>query len=140
MPATIALDARFVIAWSSRMERQANILGGYTVTADEMKKLKTLAKKSVTADDKIKKTERSFDKERLQMTDRIAAQNTKMRDMQATITMLTRERDSWRHNYEKLWAEVKEFIGAIRAIPDKLHTFLAAIGFNKSKNSRDISH
>ena len=48
----------------------------------------------------------------------------KMKDqitaLQHDREMLRRDRDIWKNNYTRLWNEVKEFIGAIRSIPNRL--------------------
>lgn len=57
-----------------------------------------------------------------------------MKDMQDSITAIQRDRDMWKTNYERLWDEVKDFIKAIRAIPNRLRAFIAEHMPNKSKN------
>jgi hypothetical protein len=83
------------------------LLGGFTVTVDELKKLKTLAKKSVTADDKV------------------AAARNKLTNAEKALASAEHDRDIWKKRYESLYAEVKEFLSAIRNFPDRLREFIS---------------
>ena len=59
-------------------------------------------------------------------------------DMQAQIDSLRRDRDKWKNNYTKLWNEVKDFIGTIRKIPQRLKAFIAEQLQQKSHKREEI--
>jgi hypothetical protein len=69
-----------------------------------------------------------------EMAKRCILLDAKMADMQTQITALTRDRDKWKANYERLWDEVKEFITAIRKIPNRLRSFIKAQRVDNSHN------
>ena len=85
------------------------LLGGFTVTADELKKLKTLAKKSVAVDKKVAETNSKLD-----------AARREFGSVKSELSAMTRERDVWKNRYNELMAEVKDFLSAIRNFPQKL--------------------
>ncbi|MCL1853052.1 MAG: plasmid recombination protein [Peptococcaceae bacterium] len=115
---TVKEKAKATIKEVEEMGHPIPLVPGVHFTADEAAKLKTLAKKSVTAEKKAQ--------------DKIDTLNGNIRDLNSQITTLkqnvnaiARDRDTWKANYERLWSEVKEFIGAIRKIPDRLKAFIA---------------
>ena len=123
--------AKATIAEVESMGHKLPVVPGVHLTDEEAKRLKTLAKKSV-----------STDKRADDLKQKLVAQQrdyeSRIREMQSTITSISRDRDSWKANYERLWDEVKEFIHAIRKIPNRLRTFLHEIGVTKSKD-REVS-
>ena len=98
--------AAATVAEIDAMGKPTLIGSGFTVTADEMAKLKTLAKKSVTADGKVKEERRK----RKAAEDKLAAAE--------------RDRDIWKRRYDDLFAEVKDFLSAIRNFPQRLLSFI----------------
>ena len=51
--------------------------------------------------------------------------DSEINSLNQSVRSIARDRDTWKANYERLWAEVKEFIGAIRSIPNRLRAFIA---------------
>jgi len=92
------------------------LIPGIHFTDDEAAKLKTLAKKSVTADDRIAANKKKMAELDKQITDL----NAKFRDAQA-------EANHWHREYTDLWSEVKDFISAIRKFPSHLREFVAEL-------------
>lgn len=64
--------------------------------------------------------------------------DAKLRDAQAQVKTLRLERDASEQNYNRLWAEVKDFIHAIRTAPDRLRVYLAAQSLDKSQNREEV--
>jgi uncharacterized coiled-coil DUF342 family protein len=96
------------------------LLGGVNFTDAEAKKLKSLAKKGV-----------GIDKRADEYKAKIAALDSQIRDLNGQINNWKRscqtaaqERDTYKHNYDRLWAEVKPFIDAIRRFPQMLMDFI----------------
>jgi|GEM_PF-6344893 len=58
------------------------------------------------------------------MAKRCMLLDAKMKDLQGQIDDVKRDRDKWKTNYERLWSEVKDFIKAIRSIPNLLRDFI----------------
>ena len=58
------------------------------------------------------------------MAKRCILLDEKMKDAQKQIDTLRLDRDKWKHNYERLWDEVKDFIQAIRRFPSRLLDFI----------------
>lgn len=96
------------------------LLGGVNFTDDEAKKLKSLAKKGVGVD----KHAENYKKKIAALEDDIRYLNDKITDWQQSYQSVARDRDAWKANYERLWSEVKDFIGAIRSAPMKLLAFI----------------
>ena len=118
---TVKEKAKATIKEVDAMGKPQTIGSGFIVTADELKKLKSLAKKGV-----------GIDKRADEYKEKIAEHEKSIRDLNGQITTLkqnvnsiARDRDTWKANYERLWGEVKEFIGAIRKIPERLRAFIA---------------
>lgn len=100
------------------------LLGGVNFTADEAKKLKALAKKSVAVESII-----AADKKKMEALDgQISDLKAKLRDAQAEV-------GHWHREYMELWNEVKDFIGAIRKFPARLRDFIA--GLFKPEHSQE---
>ena len=47
-----------------------------------------------------------------------------LRKAKAELVTAVRDRDIWKQRYEGLYAEVKDFLSAIRNFPDKLRAFI----------------
>jgi cell division protein FtsB len=60
-----------------------------------------------------------------EMAKRCVLLDEKMKDTEKQIKDLKQDRDKWKRNYERLWDEVKDFIKAIRSIPQKLLAFIS---------------
>jgi cell division protein FtsB len=60
-----------------------------------------------------------------EMAKRCVLLDEKIKDTQKQIDNLKRDRDMWKTNYNNLWNEVKDFIKAIRSIPQKLLAFIS---------------
>ena len=100
-------------------------------TDDEARRLKTLAKKSSGTDKRV-------DDLKQQLAAQQREHENRIREMQTAISSIKLDRDKWKKNYERLWDEVKDFIHAIRKIPNRLRSFLQEIGVTKS-NEREVS-
>ena len=112
--------AKATIKEVDAMGKPQTIGNGFVVTADELKKLKSLAKKGV-----------GIDKRAEEYKGKIAALEGSIRDLKNQITSLesdvrsiARDRDTWKANYDRLWGEVKDFIKTIRTAPQKLLAFI----------------
>jgi len=117
---TVKEKAKATLAEVDAMGKPTLLGNGFTVTNDEMAKLKSLAKKGV-----------GIDKRADEYKKKIAALDENIRDLNSQITSLkqdvrtiARDRDTWKANYTRLWDEVKDFIQAIRRIPNRLLTFI----------------
>ena len=51
--------------------------------------------------------------------------NSQINSLKQDVRNIARDRDTWKSNYERLWSEVKDFIWAIRNIPNRLRAFIA---------------
>ena len=110
---TVKTNAKATIDEVEAMGKPA-ILGGFNVTAEELKKLKTLAKKSVNADKKI-----DANRKKLEIAE-------KDRDeVKVKLVKAERDRDIWKQRYDGLYAEVKDFLSAIRNFPQRLLEFIS---------------
>ena len=125
--------AKATIKEVDAMGKPALIGSGFTVTADELKKLKSLAKKGVGIDKRVDEYKK-----------KIAALDVNIRDLNGRIDDLNRsvrsiagERDSWKSNYERLWNEVKPFIDAIRSAPQKLFALIREHMPQKTKSREE---
>ncbi|MDL2234616.1 plasmid recombination protein [Christensenellaceae bacterium OttesenSCG-928-L17] len=67
------------------------------------------------------------------MAKRCLLLDAKVKDVQSQVKTLQRERDSWKTNYNNLWDEVKDYIRAIRSIPNKLRTFISEQKMEKTQ-------
>jgi len=98
------------------------LLGGFTVTTDELEKLKVLAKKSVSADKKI------------------AEARKKQKAAETQLATAERDRDIWKNRYNSLMAMVKDFLPAIRNFPQKLRAFIDAHWQERRENQQKKTH
>jgi chromosome segregation ATPase len=96
------------------------ILGGINFTDAEAKRLKTLAKKSVAAQEDFDKRAADYRKKIDALDGEINSLNGQIRDWKNSYGAVARDRDSWKENYNRLWAEVKPYIEAIRKFPQQL--------------------
>jgi hypothetical protein len=62
-----------------------------------------------------------------------------IKDWQHSYSKVAAERDTYKKNYERLWAEVKDFIGAIRSIPNRLRAFIAEHIDQEKNRNREVS-
>jgi prefoldin subunit 5 len=97
---------------------------GFTVTADEMKKLKALARKSVSVDKSINKRAEEYRAKITSLEGQIRDLNGQINDWKRSYQTVAQERDAYKHNYDRLWAEVKPFIDVIRKFPQMLLDFI----------------
>ncbi|MDR1669231.1 MAG: hypothetical protein LBR76_04665, partial [Oscillospiraceae bacterium] len=106
---------------------------GVHLTDEEAKRLKALAKKGVGVD----KRAEALRKEIAARDEHIRALDGEINTLNQSVRSIARERDTWKANYERLWAEVREFIGAIRRIPERLRAFIAEHLPGTKKHERD---
>jgi hypothetical protein len=93
-----------------------SLLGGYSLTTDEFKRLVELAKKSVDFDkmsDRYKRKLAAKEKQIKYLCDRID-------DLQRGTGIVPSQNEVYRRNYDELYAEVKPFLEAIHNYPDML--------------------
>ena len=133
---TVKEKAKATIKEVETMGHSIPLVPGVHFTDAEAAKLKTLAKKSVNADDRIRAAQ---DKQK----DKIETLNENIRDLNSQITTLqndvkviARDRDTLKANYDRLWGEVKDFIHAIRRAPRRLFELITEHlpDIGKSKN------
>jgi len=123
--------ARATIAEVEAMGHKLPVVPGVHFADDEAKRLKSLAKKGVG-------TDKHADDLKQQLAMQQREHESMIREMQSAITTIQRDRDKWKKNYERLWDEVKDFIHAIRKIPNRLRAFLQEIGVTKY-NEKEVS-
>jgi len=111
---TVKEKAKATIAEVEAMGKPAILGSGFSVTADELKKLKTLAKKSVNADKQI-----SESKQRLETV------KTQMAGLQSELTAMTQERNYWKKKFSDLDRMVKPYLTAIINFPQVLRDFIS---------------
>ena len=120
---TVKEKAAATIAEIDAMGKPA-LLGGFNVSEKELKKLKTLSKKSVNADK------------------RIANAYDKLEASEKALADMTRSRDIWKKRHDDLMNEVKDFISAIRNFPQRLREFIRQVWQERSQektHSREVS-
>ena len=110
---TVKEKAKATIAEVNAIGKPTMLGNGFTVTADELKKLKTLAKKSVTIGEEIEKSKK-----------RMESANQKLAELQAELESVKHDRDIWKRRYNGLMAEVGEYLSVIRNFPQKLRTVI----------------
>jgi len=123
--------ARATISEIETMGHKLPVFPGMHFTDDEAKRLKSLAKKGVGTDKRAEDL-------RQQLAAQQREHENRIREMQTAISSIKLDRDKWKKNYERLWDEVKDFIHAIRKIPNRLWAFLQEIGVTKS-NEKEVS-
>lgn len=72
------------------------------------------------------------------MAKRCVLLEPKLKDTQSQIKSLQRERDSWKNNYNSLWNEVRDYLRAVRAIPNKLRAFISEQKMEKSQAREEM--
>jgi prefoldin subunit 5 len=96
------------------------VFGGVHYTDDESKRLKSLARKSVGID----KRADGYKKKIAALERNIRDMNSEINSLNQSVRSITRDRDAYKQNYDRLWNEVKPFIEAIRKFPQQLLTFI----------------
>jgi predicted nucleic acid-binding Zn-ribbon protein len=89
---------------------------GVHLNSDEETKLKTFAKKGITADDRIAANKKKM----AAVEEQLAAMERKLRDAQV-------EANHWHRELTDLQREVKPFIDAIRKFPQRLREFVQTL-------------
>jgi len=115
---TVKSKAAATVAEVEAMGKPA-LLGGYSVTADEIKTLKTLAKKSVTADEKVvdmkrKLTDAETERDTLK-AEKMAAQKAKP-SIKEHLTMFDKFMAAFKRAPKRLLAVIEEIL---RQPPEK---------------------
>jgi hypothetical protein len=126
--------AKATIAEVDAMGKPQTIGNGFIVTPGELKKLKSLAKKGVGIDKRADEYKSHIET----LEGNINDLNNQINSLKNDVKIIARDRDTWKANYERLWSEVKEFIHAIRRIPEKLRAFISEYLPNKTQN-REVS-
>ena len=106
--------AKATIKEVDAMGKPVLIGSGFTVTVDELKKLKTLAKKSVNADKKIADAQKKQKDAEDALTEKAEELKT-----------VTRSRDIWKQRFEDLQKQVAPFMSAIINFPQALLDFIS---------------
>jgi prefoldin subunit 5 len=96
------------------------LVPGVHFSDDEAKRLKSLACKSIGID----KRAEEYRKNIAALNDEIRDMNSRVNQWRQSYGSVVRERDSYKQNYDRLWAEVKPFIEAIRRFPRQLMDFI----------------
>jgi hypothetical protein len=107
-----------------------SIIGGIHFTNDESKRLKSLARKSVGID----KRANGYRQKIAGLEDNIRDLNGQIRDWRQSYGNVARDRDSYKQNYDRLWAEVTPYIEAIRKFPQQLLAFVRTLFPHKNHN------
>jgi chromosome segregation ATPase len=113
---TVKSKAKATIAEVDAMGKPTLLGNGFTVTNDEMAKLKSLAKKGVGIDRRAE----GYKKKIATLDERISDLNAKLRDAKAEV-------NHWHGEYTDLWNEVKDLIGAIRKFPARMRDFVTEL-------------
>jgi DNA repair exonuclease SbcCD ATPase subunit len=110
------------------------LLGGVNFTDTEAKKLKSLAKKGVGID----KRADGYRKKIAALDGQIHDLTGQIDDWKRSYQTAAQERNTYKHNYERLWAEVKPFIDAIRKAPQMLLDFIREHLQQHNLNKREV--
>ena len=97
------------------------LVPGVHLSDSEAKRLKALARKGVGIDERADEYKKNI----AALEGSIHDLNSQINSLKHDIRSVARERDTWKANYERLWSEVKDFIWAIRNIPNRLKVFIA---------------
>jgi uncharacterized coiled-coil protein SlyX len=92
------------------------LMPGLHLTDEEAKRLKSLARQSIKADERIAKVKRD-----------IAVIEKKLDSVQRELADTRAELKHWHDKYTDLWNEVKDFISAIRRFPARLREFVTEL-------------
>ena len=116
------------------------LVPGVHFNEKEAAKLKSLAKKGVNADDRIKAAQ-DKQKEKIETLEgNIRNLNSQIVSLKHDVRTIATDRDTWKKNYERLWAEVKDFIHAIRRAPQRLFSLINEHLPNAQNKNREVSH
>jgi cell division protein FtsB len=126
--------ARATIAEVNAMGHTLPLVPGVHYSDDEAKRLKTLAKKSVTAQEDFDKRATEYRKKNDALDGEIRVLQGQINDLNRSVRTIAADRDSWKENYNRLWAEVKPFIDAIRKYPQQLLAFVREHLHTKNQN------
>jgi chromosome segregation ATPase len=110
------------------------LLGGVNFTESEAKKLKSLARKGVGID----KRADGYKKKIAALDESIRDLNGQINDWKRSCQTVSQERDTYKHNYDRLWTEVKPFIHAIRSAPQRLLAFIRD-NLQQQNHNREVS-
>ncbi|GHU48695.1 hypothetical protein FACS1894120_7090 [Clostridia bacterium] len=89
------------------------LFGNYTVSADELTKLKTLAKKSVTMENRNAEWKK-----------KIAAVEQQLADVKMELDSVSRDCKYWKNKFKDLEQMVKPYLTAILNFPEVLKNFI----------------
>jgi hypothetical protein len=89
--------------------KNKNLVGQITVTPDEVKQIKRLAKEGAASRGEI-----------YELTFKLNRANHE-------ITALTKDRDEWKSRYQSLYDKVKSFLDAVRHAPRRVMDFIKSI-------------
>jgi chromosome segregation ATPase len=98
--------------------------GGVVLSDEEAKRLKTLAKKSAAAQEDFEKRAAAYRQKIDTLNSEIRGLQGQINDLNRSVRTIAADRDSWKENYNRLWAEVKPFINSIRKFPQQLLAFV----------------
>jgi flagellar biosynthesis chaperone FliJ len=126
----IHTNARATIKEIEGIGRQS-LLGGYSLTTDEFKRLVELAKKSVDYD---KMTDR-YKRKLAEKEKHIKYLCKRIEDLQRGSGIVPNQNEVYRRNYDELYAEVKPFLESIRNCPELLLEFIQNQQKYKAKES-----
>jgi len=130
---TVKEKAKATLAEVDAMGHSLPLVPGVHFSEGEAKKLKSLAKKGVGID----KRAEGYKKKITALDGNIRDLNREILSLQQSVKSIAQDRDTWKANYERLWGEVKEFIAAIRSVPNKLRAFIAEHLPTQRKNNRE---
>ena len=128
---TVREKAKATIAEVDSMGHSLPLVPGVHLSDNEAKKLKSLAKKGVGIDKRAEEYKKKINA----LDGNIRELNGQINQWKQSYQSAILDRDAWKANYERLWGEVREFIGAIRSIPQKLRAFISEhLPGQKNKN------
>ena len=133
---TVKEKAKATIAEVDTMGKPTLLGNGFTVTNDEITKLKSLAKKGIGID----KRADEYKKKIAALDENIRDLNSQINSLKHNIGIISRDRDTWKANYTRLWSEVKDFIHAIRRFPSRLLDFIREQLHINPVQNKDKSH
>jgi hypothetical protein len=111
------------------------LLGGTNFTDAEAKKLKSLARKGVGIDKRADEYKAKI----VALDGQIRDLNGEINDWKRSYQTVSQERDTYKHNYDRLWAEVKPFIDAIRRFPQMLLDFIRERMQQRHNHNQEVS-
>jgi len=97
------------------------LVPGVHLSDNEDKRLKAFARKGVGIDERADE----YKKKITALEGSIRDPNDQVSSLEQDVRSIARDRDIWKANYERLWSEVKDFIWAIRNIPNRLRVYIA---------------